>query len=528
MSLYSDLKKFTPRKEQNEALEFVKNSYSEGLKNILLDLPVGVGKSHIAIMIAEWAKRELDFKTDIITNSKILQDQYSRTYSSINNLKGKNNYRCDTYGSSCETGIELNNIKKVKCESCPYKCARESYIGGRVSLTNYHLFILNSMYVEAITEARGGGVLVVDEGHSFEEVMGDFISVRLTEASLKKYSLDAKTNKALSLKIKSIRTIQQYHSYCVELSGILKNRLNDITIKKNSDNDLIKLNNDLISAIQKLDKFDEEFQDRPDNWVLQINFNEKKVELSAEPIWSDIYLKKYIFDKYDLVIMMSGTFLSKEITCSLNGLDVNTTSYLRIPSPFKVENRPIIYVPLGKMSYTQKEDTFKNKYIPFINKLLNGEKYKGKKGIIHTNSFELNSWIMDGIKNERLIYHLPDNKEDILKYHMTESRDTVLVSPSMETGVSFDDDLGRFQIIAKIPYPSLQSIRNKKRLELNKDWYAWATCCKIQQASGRVVRSETDYGDTIIIDESFGDVLRNSSKYLTEWFVDSIKILKIK
>jgi Rad3-related DNA helicase len=44
----------------------------------------------------------------------------------------------------------------------------------------------------------------------------------------------------------------------------------------------------------------------------------------------------------------------------------------------------------------------------------------------------------------------------------------------------------------------------------------------IIQAAGRGIRSNKDYADTIIIDGSFGDVIRHSSKFLPKWFQDSI------
>jgi Rad3-related DNA helicase len=67
---------------------------------------------------------------------------------------------------------------------------------------------------------------------------------------------------------------------------------------------------------------------------------------------------------------MSGTILDKNLFCQLNGLDVDKTVYYSIDSPFDVKNRPIYYMPLGKMSFKNKEETFRN-YIPFINKILN-------------------------------------------------------------------------------------------------------------------------------------------------------------
>jgi Rad3-related DNA helicase len=206
-------------------------------------------------------------------------------------------------------------------------------------------------------------------------------------------------------------------------------------------------------------------------------------------------------------------------------LDVKRATYYNIPSPFNVKSRPIFYMPLGKMSFKNKEQTFKN-YIPYIKKILN--KYKGKKGIIHTNSFELQRWIQESIENPRLIFHDSSNKDEMLKMHKESKEPTVLVSPSVGTGVSFDNDDARFQIIAKIPYPSLASKKNKLRQKQNSDWYSWMTSALLQQACGRIVRSKLDYGDTIIIDSSFGDVIRYSSKFLPHWFQNAIKTINVK
>ena len=57
----------------------------------------------------------------------------------------------------------------------------------------------------------------------------------------------------------------------------------------------------------------------------------------------------------------------------------------------------------------------------------------------------------------------------MLKLHFESDEPTVIVSPSMGTGVSFDNDRARFQIIAKIPYPSLASQKNKMRQVKNPD-----------------------------------------------------------
>ena len=553
MSIRRDVNKYNPRKEQQECLDFIDSNYKKNPQDkiYLLDLPVGVGKSHLAMMISQWYFDNVNrmARVDVITNSKILQDQYSSTYNSIQDLKGKDNYECKEYGCSCAQGAEFNKLNKTKCDDCPYQYARESFINGKISLTNFYLYVLYALYIPKVLENRAASVLIVDEAHSFDEVMSNFISVKITEKTIKKMKLTDE-RKMLS-ELKSVKTISEYIKFLKKLEKTISNSMNDITrsmmgrsrsitkdkrsvklsviLEKgpNSDVKMMNLISDLDQLKSKIEIFLKEYENDPDNWILESNWNEKtkKVELSLEPIWAYEYLDKYVFSKYDMVFLMSGTILNKSLFCEINGLDVDRSVYYSINSPFEVSKRPIFYMPLGKMSYKQKETTFKN-YIPYIHKIL--KKYNDKKGIIHTNSFELSKWIEDSVKDDRLMFHDSSNKDQVLNEHYDSTKPSVIVSPSMDTGVSFDDDKARFQIIAKVPYPTLASKKNKMRQKMKPDWYIWRTVSGLIQMTGRAVRSVDDHADTIIIDGGFGDVMRFSSHFLPKWFQNAIRSVNIK
>ena len=551
MSLKKDLAKYKPRKEQKEALSFIESEYQKNKLNkfFLLNLPVGSGKSHLALMIADWYKKNVNrmAKVDIITNSKILQDQYSGTYESISDLKGKENYECESYACSCSQGAEFNRLNKTTCESCPYNSSRESFISGGISLTNFYLYILYAIYNPKLLESRDARVLIVDEAHEFDDVMSDFVSIKITETIVKKFKFAGEYD--IIKKLKSITSITQYVDFLRFLSGEIittvesmeggmksepRNvredkrdlKISKVLKTKNSDVKVMQLINDLKQYQTKIEIFLKEYKDNPNNWVLEAGYNEKlkQKELSLEPIWAYDYLDKYVFSNYDMVVLMSGTILDKNLFCQLNGLDVSKAVYYSIGSPFPLKNRPIYYMPVGKMSYKSKDETFK-RYIPYIQKLL--DKYKNKKGIIHTNSFELAKWIENSIKDPRLIFHDSSNKDEMLKFHKESDKPTVIVSPSMDTGVSFDNDDARFQIIAKVPYPSLASQKNKLRQSNNPDWYSWKTVSGIIQMTGRPVRSNLDYADTIIIDGGFGDVIKHSSQFLPDWIQEAIKKINV-
>jgi Rad3-related DNA helicase len=557
MSIRKDVNKYTARPEQNLALDYIKRVLKEKPDNkfFLLNMPVGIGKSHLAVMISDYFTTKVmpGAQVDIITAGKLLQDQYEGTYEYINSLKGKDNYKCIQYASSCASGKEFNKLNKSKCEFCPYDSARTGYIAGEVSLTNFHLYLINAIYgkggmmKEREVNAR---LLIVDEAHEFDDVMSDFISIKITESISRKFKFsheDAIIRQQRN--VVNLETYIEFLRYFVDQINITvteidsymassrvgdkqsakrdsrEMKINAILDFKSNDVKTMQLITELNQYAMKIDVFLNEYDDNPTNWVVESSYNEKSKlnELSLEPIWAHEYLKKFIWSKYDMVVLMSGTILDKKLFSEINGIDVEKSVYYSVPSPFALENRRIFYMPLGKMSYLKKEETFK-KYIPFIQKIL--KKYSDVKGIIHTNSFELARWIENGITNDRLAFHESSNKEDVLRGHFDSDKPSVLVSPSVSTGVSFDHDFARFQILAKIPYPSLGSQKNKLRQKMNPDWYSWRTVVGIIQACGRPVRSATDYADTIIIDGSFSDVIRYSSDYFPKWFQESIKTVE--
>jgi Rad3-related DNA helicase len=554
MSIKKDLIKYTPRAEQNQALEFIKKTKSvkPETKFFLMDLPVGIGKSHLSLMIADWYSKsgfasDKYPKMDIITAGKILQDQYHSTYESINNLKGKDNYNCTQYECSCANGKEFNTLNKTSCDGCPYDEARDGYINGNLNLTNFHLYLTYSIYNPTILENRDADLLIVDECHMLDEVLSDFISIKITEGVIKRLKFSKESE--IIKKLKSVNSINGYVTFLqyfldqingtiAELTGSMSGDRSALSDKRslkitkliggvNKDVKLMQIISDLKNYKLKVEVFLKEWEDDKDNWVLETCINDKTntKELSLEPIWAYNYLEKYVWSRYETVILMSGTILDKKLFSQLNGLEDDVVAYYSIPSPFPAENRQIYYMPLGKMSYLKKEETFKS-YVPFIFKLL--KKYDGKKGIIHTNSFELANWIQKGVDSDRLLFHDSSNKEELLKFFMETEFPRVFVSPSVGTGVSFDHEKSRFQVVAKIPYPSLASQKNKLRQQRNPEWYSWRTCCDLLQIFGRSVRSKTDYADTIILDSSFSDILKYSSYLIPEWVQESIKKINVK
>jgi len=102
--------KYEPREIQKSALEFTKYHINRGKKFILINAPTGIGKSFFSVMFMNWYLNYIndDARFDILTNSKILQNQYVNEFPFIKSLKGKNSYHCNTYNCSCAEGKEFN------------------------------------------------------------------------------------------------------------------------------------------------------------------------------------------------------------------------------------------------------------------------------------------------------------------------------------------------------------------------------------------------------------------------------------
>jgi Rad3-related DNA helicase len=526
-----------PRTQQLESLDFLVNSICKGNKNFLINSPTGSGKSYLAIMFINWYLNHINenAKFDILTNSKILQQQYVDEFKFIANFKGRANYHCGVYDVDCEAGMEMCTVLKKQCTNCPYKKAREAWIVSQISLTNFHLYNTLNFFADALIKRRDGNVLIIDESHDFEGVFSDYISTTLSSRVLKKsgFGYDVivdydKKFKNLSTLPKLVSFIQnQYQKDLDDQCESLEKRIKGADIKVAKE--LSRYLNHASLQVAKLKGFLSDYTKNKENWVLETTTYKKAKEefsnlaLDIKPVWGNLYLPKAIWDKYDHIIYLSGSLLNKTIFCDINGLDKNLTNYLELDTTFPIANRKIFYFKCGKMTYNEKKETFK-KQLKVIEKIL--KKHKNEKGIIHTNSFEFSEWIKEGIHNDRLLFHNETNREEMLQKHINSSDATVICSPSMISGIDLKNNLARFSIILKMPYPNISSEKIKARQKTNSEWYDLKTAQDLTQCYGRIIRSENDFGSTYVLDSSFSDVLRRN-KYLPRYLTNAITEVKM-
>jgi Rad3-related DNA helicase len=205
------------------------------------------------------------------------------------------------------------------------------------------------------------------------------------------------------------------------------------------------------------------------------------------------------------------------------GLNPRDVYFIRVDSPFSVDKRPIEMTLAGKMSNNRIQESAP-KTIPILQKIL--KRHENDKGLIHTNSYKNQQYIIDNIYNTRLISHNSRNRERVLKYFEDDENPLVLVSPSMSEGVDLPYDKCRFQVIYKIPFPYLGDKQVNMRRKRDQRWYAYKTVMTLMQAYGRGMRAEDDSCVTYILDSDINMLLKSPlyKSLIPEFFKEAIII----
>ena len=163
------------------------------------------------------------------------------------------------------------------------------------------------------------------------------------------------------------------------------------------------------------------------------------------------------------------------------------------------------------------------KMISTIEKIV--DKHKHEKGLIHTFNYEIRDAIMT-INDDRLITHNTNDRQEQIDKFKESDKPLVMVSPSMERGVSLNDDLARFIISARTPYLFLGDEKVKARLyksgRIGEYWYKSNAAQTLEQQVGRGVRSEDDYCEIYLLDSQIEKLISKNTKLFSQHFKDCV------
>jgi Rad3-related DNA helicase len=283
-----------------------------------------------------------------------------------------------------------------------------------------------------------------------------------------------------------------------------------------------ELSVDIIKDTERLTRTINSILSNPKNWIVSEIKKEdyKVIRVEFKPLDIAPYCK-FVFAKASKTLIMSATILNHKTFCRSVGLNPDEVKYIQIQSDFPIRPLDIAYLNYSNL---QSGDVI-SRIAKAVDNLM--FVHKSDKGIIHTSSYEQLRFIKENISQEnarRLLVTDPEiQRDEVLFQHMSTPKPTVLISPSLHTGLDLRDNLSRFQIITKVPFPN-KSDRwiNAKRKE-DEEWYYWQTALKLIQAYGRSVRSEEDWAKTYVLDSAFGYFVKKNQDILPRWFINAIK-----
>lgn len=520
-------KNYVPRKQQIIGIEFALNTFLKNNKKYcILQLPVGIGKSFIAATIANYfASLEIQNKSYILTTQIILQTQYKKQFPKYANISSKNNYPCNIYdGSSCGDMKWTHSFMNIpKCSNCVYQQYLNKFIQGPISITNTAFFMSNILYNDQLITKRK--LIVVDEAHNLQQEIINHKSIELNFNYLNK-EFGFKKQDWINNDENVFKWILDVFYFWAQekkqnLKNILENSKSGLSLSYKKIIELGKQYDYLEKIILGLNNIVNLFDQR--RWVIENKQEEKTISIT--PLYAFDYSQEIIFQKGQYILLMSGTILNKQSYCRNLGIPQDECEFITLDSPFPIQNRKIFFLNSGSMSKKNIDKNIDNVIIT-IGKIL--QLHKGEKGIIHVSSHYMAKMIFDKLLSDRLIIVEDfDNRDEMLDFHYENSRGTVLISPSLMQGIDLKDNLSRFQIIAKVPYPNLGSKYISTKKDMISDWYFYQTIKMIVQSYGRSIRSQTDYAITYILDSDFEKLYKYNTKMFPKYFTEALSYGKL-
>ncbi len=544
----------TPRDIQRDILKDIDQEMRSGYKKIVISAPTGSGKSAIGIALANSLHSSF-----IVTASKSLQDQYVHDFKHLRSVKGKSNFACLKQmerksdpvksqktalrlGMTCDKGecVEKKLVDgKEKAVSCKYRPAIQDYQYGfdgtichyyqqkydalmsPYSIWNYFsYFQIMKFNLKTYGDYLNKDVSIFDEAHNIENQILRFIGFDLTTSQLERCGIEHSRYNLDDIEdiLVILRTMAKY--YAEEIKLVVESK----AYQNKPDYSKIE---PLEKKFERVVDARNEIEDEPENFIINVNKNNYGSMISITPLDISKYAKQFFVTPHQ--IFMSAT-ISRDSFCQTMGIPNDEVAFVDAPySPFDLDHRSIEISDVGRLNYKTTPDTEKRLF-DAINSIMTN-KHPNDRGLILTSSKKWCETILDGMtpqnRSRVRICHAtnPDGKtqDEVLREH-GKTPNSVLLSSSLWEGVDLKDDLSRFQIVAKIPYPNFAEKRTRLMKERYPLWYPAQTLTKMLQGFGRSIRNEKDWAKTYVLDSSINRLVSNYRDLIPKAYHDSLNM----
>ena len=555
---------FAFRKGQREIVEAICNSYLEDpTATIVVDAPTGAGKSLIA-MWSSHVLKELGNRGYLITSDLSLQDQYESDFYRLGlrwpSIRGVDNYECSVNGlpfslGDCKLkGMGYEQAEKLDCYgSCEYLQNRKRSIEQPVALLNYSFWLIQRNYVEDRMLADGRDVpfkardfVFFDEAHKIDEIVQGHFSPRINidmsdrfgvvNRFIQKQNIGTPIQTQGSIKSVITRLLTETDRPALfeamqDFKKIAKVYKKAGQITKAQAGKRYKgreVPRDWSSALTTFERI-KDIYCKFDDYIALINevgldamvINQMEEEAKFMCVEEGKMIQKYLHDKAGFKVFMSATIGDPRSFVKIMG--IKNAKFIRVDNAFNYEKSPVVFINRHKLSYREREASLP-KVVEILDQIIS--KHKGQRGIIHTGSYMFSNYIKQNSKHTfRLMdYETSKDKKGIIEV-FKKKEDGILMGPSLLEGLDLKDDISRFQIFFKVPYPNVSDPLIKAKMQHSTGWYDWKTSIQIMQGVGRSVRSNDDYAVTYILDACFRSLI-NKQGFFPPNFENRIKVIK--
>ena len=482
-------------------------------KYVVLRAPTGSGKSLMGVV----AGLDMNAKVSYTVHNLQLQEQLISDFPFIKSVKGRSNFKCaaSILGENCDPGVNCGSGRKCALKpECEYFVQKEEAQNAQFMVTNYAYFlgVMNSKY--------GGfgdfDLCIMDEAHVLDGALSGYVNFDISRRVLDinhlrfpdkgedvfewlYYLRDASYDKIKSFKEKIKCTDND-----VKINGINQD------IKR-----VTTINNKVNFLIENVD----------DNWIIDMFSDNYTDRIVFVPVWVNKF-SHLLLGHADKYLLMSATI--SKLDMKLLGIKESEMEFLDMPSVFNPANMPIVYYGYEKINrYTDRK-----KLVTVIDGLI--KRHTDTKGVLHTVSYSLAKDILEHSRySDRMIANsaeelytdalILERRNESIASFLESSDPSILVSPSVETGLDLKNDLGRWQIICKVPFASLGDEVVIRRKEDHPEWYVSDAINRIVQGSGRVCRGIDDYGTTYIIDKNLAWLTKRHKNMFPPWWMDAVR-----
>ncbi len=469
------------RPTQSAALEVIAQMFKENIRFNIIEAPTGTGKSALAITAARYAAMIDDGEYEpgayILTPYNNLADQLISGFRHLGvaALRGRKHY-------------------DAKCGG-EYEKARRDFAQSEVGVTNYAYFIKAGHLPDR-------QALILDEAHSLERILLDSAGFKITRNHCRAIEIEAPPQLGERERDQMVDWVAGVFLPALREQA---RRHRDLAAQLNWE--------DLAERVTS-------FVDSDDrrNWFVWTDAG----DLNARPL-SVVSQAQRLFSRARFVLIQSATIFDFATFKRILGISEEALVF-SASSDFPLENRPIISRPVGNMAAKTVNETMPG-LCTEVERIVN--EFPQSKGVIHSQSYSINQLVSRHLAakfGNRIITHGQNSRdrELAIRLHCSSDDPSVLVSPSLTEGVDLKDDLARFQIVCKLPYPRLDAY-TRARCARDRGWYELQTAWALAQMIGRAVRSETDSAVTFVLDSQFEKFVARNDRILPKWWRAAIQ-----